>query len=425
MGVYKKWEIHNLNSINLQGEDDVTRSVDTFLNIFIILWATTLTTSFKIFFMPIFLFLIIVITIAWYFYNRSSSKNPCFSKYIVTILIKNPKSTIKNFLDKLCSPSMKEEFRQVTTFTKISLILITILSTIETINIVFNFLGSRFYMLEITILSVISFYSLWHLLFNRNFILYDMLYKFRLKIKLITIEEKLSPFSPLIEEFEKIILGLNRNNKSGKEESFDDSLIFFWIRKDRDRSRERSINQFIPYLSLITILFVLKEKSYKFVAIIGTYFSLVGLLFIIFYTFMVEKLKDLHMLEDSASISVLTMTLLVLWYLFTIYSIYDLIDISKYLKHVNKTARRAKIKKDFNFTKGYRAILDTFDRDNAVYIYDYTFDKYQQVDGGFLAKNLNSSKRLVDKNIAALVTIIISMVLVVFVEITANGIFIK
>ena len=407
MGADKKWEIHNLNSINLQGDDDVTRSVDTFLNIFIVIWASYLISPFKnnSYFYPILftLSLVAIVLASWY----------------------------------ILKESFKEELQQVNLFVILSILLIGISvfglenQLLETINIllikcdIFTSEAQNEEIIMAGFLILIVFYSFWHLLFNRNFILYDMLYKYRLKIKLITIEENLSPFSPLINEFERIILGLNRNNASKKEENFDDSIIFFWIRKDKEKSRESSVKQFIPYLSLITILFVLKEKSYKFVAIIGAYFSLVGLLFIVFHTYMMEKLKYIHLLQNSATISTITIFLLVMWYLFTIYSIYDLIDISKYLKRVNKTARRARLKKEFNFTKGYRAILDTFDRDNAVYIYDHTFDKYQQIDGRFLSINLNSSKRLVDKNIAALVTIIISMVLVVFVEITANGIFLK
>lgn len=401
MGIDKKWEIHNLNSVNLRGDDDVTRSMDTFLNLFIIIWATTLISPLKNIGLlyPILFTLSFIILLA-------------FSRHILK----------KSFV---------EELWQINLFAIVSLILLGffVFGLIDTVGLCYGLKKPVIEFIKVIILTIFALYSLWNLLFNRNFILYDLLYRFRLKIKLITIEENLSPFAPLIDEFERIILGLNRNSVSGKEEKFDDSIIFFWIRKDKEKSRERSINQFIPYLSLITVLFVLKEKSYKFVAIIGAYFSFVGILFIVYYTYLIEKLEHLDylqsvdILQSSATISVSTIILLIFWYLITIYNIYNLIDISKYLKRVNKTARRAKIKKEFNFSKGYSNILETFDRDNALYIYDYTFDKYQQVDSNFLSKNLNSSKRLVDKNIAALITIIISMVLVVFVEITANGIF--
>ncbi len=381
MGLDKRWEIKDLNSINSRDNKEVTKSLTTFTQLFIMLLAILLVSPYEIDSMQkgiIYLLLLMLFFIAnWYILKKNffyevlyMDKGVLFSFVLVSILF----------------------------FTQID-------------------------KMKIFFLNIVIFYIFFQLLFNRNFILYDLLYKFRLKIKLITIEENLSPFSPLITQFERIILGLNKNSVSNYKLDLNEGIIFFWIRKDKQKSKERSINDFIPFLSLITILFVLKEKSYKFVAIVGTYFSLLGVLFISYYTFLLEKLKAINILNDNTTIAVITIFLLVLWYLLTIYNIYSLIDMSKYIKEVNKIAKKAKIKKDFNFSKGFASILETFERDNAVYIYDCLFDKYLHVNGEFLFQHLNLSKRLVDRNIAVLITVVISMVLAVFVEITANGVF--
>ncbi len=382
MGLDKKWEVHDISSVHLQRNEDVTKSLDTFLHFFIILWATLFIAPLRCenlyFFMAYLVSLVVLLLLSW-------------------MMLKD---------------AFLQELFHLNAIIVISLIL----------------LGTFFLLplkdsIKIILIALLSLYSFLQLLFNRNFILYDLLYRFRLKIKLITIEENLSPFSPLITQFERIILGLNKNTTSLKDFDLQEGTIFFWIRKDKQKSKERSISEFIPFLSLITILFVLKEKSYKFVAIVGTYFSLVGIMFISFHTYLLEKLRILHILNDNTTIAVITIFFLVLWYLLTIYNIYGLIDMSKYIKQVNAIARRARIKKDFNFAKGFGAILETFERDNAVYIYDCLFDKYLHVNAAFLSQNLNMSRRLVDRNIAVLITVVISMVLAVFVEITANGVF--
>jgi len=99
------------------------------------------------------------------------------------------------------------------------------------------------------------------------------------------------------------------------------------------------------------------------------------------------------------------------------------VDIDKYLKLINKEARIAHNKNNFNFGKGYSDIIKTFDKDNVIYIYDYRLDKFQIVDKKFLFNNLKRSKYYIEKSIGTMIALILSIILVVFVEIFANGIF--
>jgi len=280
---------------------------------------------------------------------------------------------------------------------------------------------SQHYSFILFIEIIFAVIALIKLTFNRNFILYNMLYNWLLKIKIITIEDNLSPFNKLIIEFEKIIWGINKNNNSQEDINLQDKIIFFWIRKDKDKSRKHSIEQLVPFLSLIVILFTLKEKSYKLVVAIGAYYAIIGLLYVTFITYIIQILKIWHI--DIATLSVITMFTFIIWYILTIYNAFKLVDIDRYIKTINKSARRAYIKEGFNFSKAYSSILDIFDRDNAIYIYDNTTDKYQQVDSNFLQTNLRLSKKFIDKSIGTLITAIISILLVVFVEISANGVF--
>jgi hypothetical protein len=426
----REWEIHNLNNIDLHGEDDVTNTLETIANVLIILWSIAPLSLIgkNLLYLTISTIFSLLLFLTPYFYTiynhretfallKEKAHNVLAGratllrfKYLLSYL----QDTL-NFFE-----SLRKEITKELRVSTGRLLIATFLTT--WIVYLFPVLIAE-YRYDILFFLLSASYGLIRLLFNRNFILYELLYRYRLNIKLITIEENLSPFSPLLNEFEKIISGLNRNSKNiYRENNFEDSIIFFWIRKDKAKSRERSVQQFIPFLSLVTILFVLKEKSYKFVALVGVYFSLVGLLFITFHSYMLQEVvKEFHC--DHATVSIFTITALVIWYLLTIYNIYNLIDISKYLKRINQTSRRMRLRKEFNFNKSYSTILKTFDRDNAIYIYDYIFDKYLHVDSNFLSLNLNFSKRYVDRNIASLITIIISMVLVVFVEITANGVF--
>ncbi len=425
MSLDKRWEIHDLNKIDLQGEDDVTKSVDTLANLFILIWSTILISPVSInsLFSLYFLSFLLILLLAWLLTKENSTQllkhytqNGNFNLNINLINIFNKYR--KKFLLILKKSNFIQELKHINHLTHFFLLTLTLIILFKPQSELSNRLPIEY----LIYIAVAALYSILQLISNRNFILYDLLYKYRLNIKLITIEENLSPFSPLITQFERIILGLNRNTNTKEEIDFSNSIIFFWIRKDKEIDRERSVKQFIPFISLITILFVLKEKSYKFVAVIGAYFATIGLLFITFYSFMIEQLIKNYGC-NSAVISSITILALLAWYLLTIYNIYKLIDINRYLKRINSVSRRAKIKSDFNFSKGYQNLLDIFDRDNAMYIYDYIVDKYQYVNGDFLFKTLSQSKKFIDKNIGTLITIIISMVLVVMVEITANGIF--
>jgi len=348
----KKWSIHELKKINLQGENDVTNFYFTLLYFFVVILVIIQISPFYNH-IPIPDFLV-------NFHNKNFDAflNFCMQHYSIILYI--------------------EIF-----FAVIALIKLT---------------------------------------FNRNFILYDMLYKWLLHIKLITIEDNLSPFEKLITEFEKIILGINKNhNKKKKNIDLKDKILFFWIRKDKDKSRERSIEQLVPFLSLIVILFALKEKSYRLVVAIGAYYAIIGILYVAFITYIIQILKIWH--YDIATLSIVTMFLFIVWYILTIYNAFKLVDIDKYIKTINNSARRAVQKEDFNFKNSYSTILQVFDRDNAIYIYDNRIDKYQQVNSDFLRTNLNLSKKYIDRSIGTLITAIISILLVVFVEISANGIF--
>jgi len=348
----KKWSIHELKKINLQGENDVTNFYFTLLYFFVVI--------------------LVIIQISP-FYNHIPIPD-----FLVNFHNKN--------FDAFLNFCMQHY------------------SIILYIEILF------------AIIALIK------LTFNRNFILYDMLYKWLLHIKLITIEDNLSPFEKLITEFEKIILGINKNhNKKKKNIDLKDKILFFWIRKDKDKSRERSIEQLVPFLSLIVILFTLKEKSYRLVVAIGAYYAIIGILYVAFITYIIQILKIWH--YDIATLSIVTMFLFIVWYILTIYNAFKLVDIDKYIKTINNSARRAVQKEDFNFKNSYSTILQVFDRDNAIYIYDNRIDKYQQVNSDFLRTNLNLSKKYIDRSIGTLITAIISILLVVFVEISANGIF--
>ncbi|HGZ70667.1 MAG TPA: hypothetical protein ENK74_04650 [Nitratifractor sp.] len=427
----REWEIHNLNNIDLHGEDDVTNTLETIANVLIVLWSiaplSLVGKNFHYLVISTIFSLLLFLTPSIYTFSSQRETFALLKEKIHNVLTR--RATLlrcKYLLSYLRDASNFFKglfFKEITKELRVSTLWLLIATFLATWIVYRPPELIKDYRYDILFFLLSASYGLIRLLFNRNFILYELLYRYRLKIKLITIEENLSPFSPLLNEFENIISGLNRNSKkTNKENYFEDSIIFFWIRKDKAKSRERSVQQFIPFLSLVTILFVLKEKSYKFVALVGVYFSLVGLLFITFHTYMLQEVvKEFHC--DHATVSIFTITALVIWYLLTIYNIYNLIDISKYLKRINQTSRRMRLRKEFNFNKSYSTILETFDRDNAIYIYDYIFDKYLHVDSNFLSLNLNFSKRYVDRNIASLITIIISMVLVVFVEITANGVF--
>jgi len=427
MGIDKEWEVHHLNNIDLKGEDDVTNSTNTFIHIFIIIWATLLTISLhnRPFIMLLFysISLIFLITLI-YTITDTNTIRPF--KYCIQLIKKrylNKKIGLhalfirckKCLITSLKESNFLKELQQIDALTSFSFWTLTLIA----VAIPFIRINNVIYLFALTIISILSFIKL---LNNKNFILYDILYKYRLKIKLITIKEDLSPFSPLLTQFERILLGLNSKNLSKKRIDFRNSIVYFWIRKDKEKNRERSLQQLIPFISLITILFVLKEKSYRFVAIIGAYFSFIGILFIINFTYFIHQFSAICT-SDKATITIITILSLTLWYLMTIYNIYRLLDINRYLQKINDVSRRAKIKSNFNFDKGYQSFLEIFDRDNAIYIYDYIVDKYQYVDSKFLLKNLALSKRLIEKNIGTLITIIISMVLVVMVEITANGVF--
>jgi len=273
--------------------------------------------------------------------------------------------------------------------------------------------------------ALIALYLFNKLIFNKNFILYDILYSYVLKIKLITIESNLSPFRPTSTELERIVYGHNKNytNKEQLDIDFKNSIVLFWIRKNKRMYKELLSKKTLPYLSLIILLYSLKERPFKLLSVIGAYFLAIGLLYMIFMLFFIEQIKcNYHI--DSATVSFITILFFIIWYAMTIYSAFQILNIDKYIEVINKYTRENNYSKDsFRKAKRYESILKTFDRDSAIYLYDYPLDEYSEINSCYLKKELIRSKKYVEKNIGALITIVISIILVVFVEITANGIF--
>jgi len=258
---------------------------------------------------------------------------------------------------------------------------------------------------------------------NKNFILYDFLYQHLLKVKIVTIEDPIYPTVPVLEEIEKIIIQNNKNCITPDKESdcpnLQNGITFFWIRKDRQKNQERDIKYFIPYLGLIMILYALKEKSLKLITTIGSYFVTIGLLYIAFVLLFIRYLKVVYQI-DNFFLGIILITSLALWYTLTIHSALKIVSIEGYLKHINREVRRANIRKYIEIGKGYEQIINSFVKESAVYIYDYTIDKYQLVDKKFLYQKLKQNHKFIARSVGTVITTIISVVFMLFVETAAN-----
>lgn len=273
--------------------------------------------------------------------------------------------------------------------------------------------------LFITIIAI--FYKLIYR--NKNFILYDFLYTYLLKINIVTIEDSLNPAIPALEEIEKILTQRNKNciNINGNREcpNLQKGITFFWIRKDRQQNQNRDIKYFIPYLGLIMILYALKEKSLKLISTIGFYFVAIGMLYITFVYLFIRMLKGVYGLDNFYTAIASTM-LLAIWYIVTIYSALKVVSIEEYINHINREVRRAYSRKFNKIGKGYEQIVKSFEKENAVYIYDYTIDKYQIVNRDFLYQKLKRNPKFITKSVGTVITTIISVIFMLFVETSAN-----
>ena len=284
-----------------------------------------------------------------------------------------------------------------------------------------NNLINQILLIGITLFLLRIFYILTYK--NKNFILYDLLYLHFLKIKIVTIEDPLTPTIPAIEEIEKIITKGNQNCETPKKDNkcpdLQNGVTFFWIRKDRLENQKRDIKYFIPYLSLIITLYALKEKSLRLISIIGLYFVTIGLLYITFTLLLIRYLKGVYHIDNFIS-GVVLIILLALWYTLTIRSALKVVSIEGYLTHINKEVRRAYIRKFTKIGKGYEQIIKSFVKESAVYIYDYTIDKYQLVDKKFLNQKLKKNHKFITKSVSTIITAIISVIFMLFVETSAN-----
>jgi len=123
--------------------------------------------------------------------------------------------------------------RSTTVYVFLLIILILLLAFPPNADYLFNKIVTIILLLSILLI----FYKL--ILRNKNFILYDYLYEFLLKINIVTIEDALSPTIPLIEEIEKILTGVNRSfiNEEAAKPNFTKGITFFWIRKDKLKLR--------------------------------------------------------------------------------------------------------------------------------------------------------------------------------------------
>jgi uncharacterized membrane protein YqjE len=333
----------------------------------------------------------------------------------------NPKWSIQNLRDK------KHLLGFLTTF--IILILFIDSSLIYFIkNELQTFAPQLYPFLGITFSTSIILYSFYSLIVkNRNFILYDIFYSHALNIKIVTIDDNLSPFTPISQELEKIIIGRNDNQKSKKIDnqlSLKDNILFFWIRKNRDEdfNEEEREERFKPFLSLIIILFALKEKRFKLISVVGIYFTIVGFLFTTYMLLYINVIANHYNLSDTW-IAIILIFFLLYWYIWTVYSAVKMVSIDTYLDNINQEIRRPYLRKEIQLGDSYQQIIDAFHEDNAIYIYDYHLDKYQLIDDKYLYKNLPKRRKLVKKSIGILLTVLISAVFFLFLEISNNVVF--
>jgi len=271
--------------------------------------------------------------------------------------------------------------------------------------------------------AIILFYKLLNK--SRNFLLYNIFYAKALKINVITIDDNLSPYEPTTKELERILIGENKNCLNCPDNfTLIDKITFFWIRKDKERDNRRPIEHFIPYLSLIVILYALKEKSFKLVSVIGGYFAVVGLFFVYFVYLLIYQLKYInHNTLSYPTISIIGIAMLILWYLQTTHVALKMVNPETYIRVINKMTRRLTLQSGVQIGKSYNAILENYDKESAVYIYDYSVDQYLYIDKKFLSKYLKKSHELIAKSVGALLTLVISTALLVFVEFAVNTVF--
>ncbi len=216
------------------------------------------------------------------------------------------------------------------------------------ISIVLSFL--------ISIAILYSFYLL--IVKNRDFILYDIFYTQALKIKILTITDDLSPFTPITQELEKIIIGRNRNQEKSTQENrlLKDKILFFWIRKNIDKSlnNEERKKIFRPFLSLIIILYALKEKRFKLIGVIGIYFTIIGFFFTSYSLIFLESIANLYELSDTW-VAIILISFLLYWYIWTIYSSVKLVSIDTYLDNINQEIRRPYLRKKIQLGDSYHS----------------------------------------------------------------------
>jgi len=266
---------------------------------------------------------------------------------------------------------------------------------------------------------------------NRNFILHDIFYTQLLKIKIVTIDDNLSLFTPVTQELEKIIIGRNGNQKGSSHKKENEELplknkiSFFWIRKNKKEKLDEEVRErtFRPFLHLIMILFALKEKRFKFISVIGVYFTLVGVFYISLVLLFMEKIVNIYDLSDTSSALILILFLF-FWYLLTIYSILQMVSLNNYMYFINEEVRRPYLRKKVKLGENYQQVLDFFQEESAVYIYDYDLDKFQLIDSKYFRKNLPKMRKLVEKSVGTLLTVLISVVFMVFLEISTNVVFV-
>ena len=258
---------------------------------------------------------------------------------------------------------------------------------------------------------------------SKQAVLHDIFYNLILKIKLVTINDYLSPFIPVSQEMGKILTGENKNSKNSSVD-FKDKIIFFWIRKDREKGQKREVKHFIPYISLITILYALKDKSFKLITTLGVYFTTVGTIFLINVIYSIDFLYNKYKISNNI-IGIILIISLLLWYLATLYSALRIIGMDIYIKDINSKVRKASLREKIDLNSGFKQLIDNFDKKNAVYIYDWRLDKYQLVDRDFLEENLNKNEELTSKSISFLITAIISVIFVVFIDVGIGTVFPK